>query len=59
MKVSKKINLSTYSCNIHLIITDNLSAEVNRIYKKNKSVIYTYPETILLENPIILDNYYK
>jgi hypothetical protein len=33
MKLSKKIKLSTYNCNLHFIITDNLTREVNKVYK--------------------------
>jgi hypothetical protein len=36
MKVSKKIKLSTYNCNVDIIITDAVIPEVNRIYKKHK-----------------------
>ena len=36
MRVGKKINLSTFSCTIQIIITDNLPGEVDQVYKKYK-----------------------
>ena len=36
MKLTKKFKLDTYTCEVELIITDNLIDEVNKIYKKFK-----------------------
>ena len=34
MKTSKKFKLTTYNCNAHIIITDNISREASKVYKK-------------------------
>ena len=31
MRISKKLKLATYSCNMEIIITDNLPLEVDKI----------------------------
>jgi len=58
MRKSKKIKLATYNCNIVIIITDNLTAEVNSIYKKlnSKEVFQGEAEGVLLT--LDIDNYY-
>ena len=58
MKKSKKLKLSTYNCNLIIIITDNLKGEVNAVYKrlKQKDVFSDEAEGILLS--LDIDNYY-
>jgi hypothetical protein len=36
MKVSKVINLPTYSCNLTIVITDQIKSESKKIYKKHE-----------------------
>jgi len=36
IKFAKKLKLSTYNCEINIIITDDVCKEVNKAYKKHK-----------------------
>ena len=36
MKITSTLKLSTYTCQLVLVITDQLKAEVNALYKKHK-----------------------
>lgn len=58
MKKRKKIRLATYNCNLIIIITDMLTAEVNSIYKKlnHKESFQGEAEGVLLT--LDIDNYY-
>lgn len=58
MKKSKKIKLSTYNCNLIIIVTDLLKEEVNSIYKKlnHKETFQGEAEGVLLT--LDIDNYY-
>lgn len=58
MRISKKLKLATYSCNMEIIITDNLPLEVDKIYKKHK---FDEKFTDTAEGVVVsisLDNYY-
>lgn len=58
MKKSKKIKLATYNCNLIIIITDQLTSEVNNIYKKlnHNDSFQGEAEGVLLT--LDIDNYY-
>ena len=36
MKTTNTLKLSTYTCQLVLVVTDQVDAEVNALYKKNK-----------------------
>lgn len=36
MKITSTLKLSTYTCQLVLVVTDQLKAEVNAVYKKHK-----------------------
>lgn len=38
MRKSKKIDIKLYQCKVHLFLTDDLTREYNRIYKKHGEV---------------------
>ena len=38
MRKSKKIDINLYQCKVHLILTDNLSKEYDRLHKKYKDI---------------------
>lgn len=38
MRKSKKININLYQCRVHLILTDNLAKEYDRLHKKYKDI---------------------
>lgn len=58
MNVRKKINLSTYNCNVVFVITDKLNLTINNIYKKlkHKDVFSEEAEGVVVT--IDIDNYY-
>lgn len=58
MKFTRTLKLHTYSCKLELIVTDQLKAEVARVYKKHK-----IPEEFEIEAEGVLispaqDHYY-
>jgi len=58
MNKKKNIKLPTYNCNVVIIITDNLMAVVNSLYKrlKHKDVFDSEAEGVLIT--LDIDNYY-
>jgi transcription initiation factor IIE alpha subunit len=58
MKKSKKLKLATYNCNLIIIITDKLKAEVEAVYKrlKHKDSLEGEAEGVLIT--LDIDNYY-
>ena len=58
MKVLKKIKLSTYSCSMTFMVTDDVIEKVNSIYKKSK-LNDTFSDVV--EGVVLsfdMDNYY-
>ena len=58
MKVLKKIKLSTYSCSVTFMVTDDVIEKVNSIYKKSK-LNDTFSDVV--EGVVLsfdMDNYY-
>ena len=58
MRKTKKIKLSTYNCNVMLIITDDLKAKVNSMYKKFKQKEEFSDEAEGVVFTFDIDNYY-
>lgn len=58
MKVTRKVKLATYNCVVHIIITDALNQEVNRIYKKHKSTEEFNDEAEGVVVTLTIENYY-
>lgn len=58
MKTQKKIKLLTYSCNVFIIITDELKNQVNSLYKKFKNNDQFNYEAEGVVVTFDIDNYY-
>jgi len=58
MRKSKKIKLNTYNCNVIVILTDELTAIVNDIYRKSNFKEKFLGEAEGVVVTIDIDNYY-
>lgn len=58
MKIAKTLKLSTYSCSVHIVVTDDLKNEVDKIYKKNNLSDRFEDDAEAVMLTINLHNYY-